>query len=274
MLYGVQRRERCGIVATCGREHLTAGLAEHDFAAERIAVEQPADDPSPPRSSGLPTARQAPGSTERDLTQDRGRHELVHEPESEHLGGALDLAGEDDVQCRPRADQAGEALAAAGGGQDPELHLGEAQLGLGVIGGDAVGARQRELESSAQARAMDRGDDRLREARDALEHVLATCGEALRLGGALERDKLLDIGAGDEDVGFTGHEDDRLHFRVAREHLERREEFVLDRLRDLVDGFPGQVECDHRNAVDVVPGEGGTGGHQRRSSTIANAIPP
>src|SRR5206468_5913968 len=136
--------------------------------SQRVAVEQPAAEPTPPLALRPPAARHATGGGEGDILQDRRVHELVHDAEAERLAGGLDLPGEDDVERGARTDQSRQPLAAARAGEDPALHLREAELGLGVIGGHAVAAGERELEPAAEASAVNPHGHRLGEARHAL----------------------------------------------------------------------------------------------------------
>ncbi len=99
-------------------------------------------------------------------------HQLVHDAQTERLPGVLDLAREDDVERGAGADQPGEPLAAARPRENAELHLREAELGPGVIGGDAVPAGESELEPAAEARTVDPDRDRLGEAGHAPQHLL------------------------------------------------------------------------------------------------------
>ena len=58
-------------------------------------------------------------------------------------------------------------------GNQAELHLGKAEQGLGMIGGDAIVAGERQLEAAAEAGAVNRGDDRLGQGLDPAHHFLA-----------------------------------------------------------------------------------------------------
>src|SRR6266536_4781535 len=59
------------------------------------------------------------------------------------------------------------------------------------------------------------------------------------------------------------------------QRLKRREQVLLHRGRNLVDGLALQVEGDDGNAVvGELPSERRPRGHQRRSSTMAKPIPP
>ena len=102
-----------------------------------------------------------------------------------------------------RADQPRQALAAARAGQDAELDFREADLCLGMVAGDAIGARQRELETAAQAPAVNSHRDGFAEIGNVVDQLLPFGREPLRLGGVGERHELLDVGAGDEIVGLA-----------------------------------------------------------------------
>ena len=78
------------------------------------------------------------------------------------------------------ADEARQPLRAAGAGDEAELHLGQAELRLRVVGGDAVVAGERPLEAAAQAGAVDGGHHRLREALQPVEAGLARRARAPR----------------------------------------------------------------------------------------------
>ena len=199
--------------------------------------------------------------------------ELIDDPEPEGLLRPLHLAGEDDVERGARADEPRQPLAATGRGQDAELHLGEPELGLGVIGRHPVMARQGELEAAAQAGPVDADGDRLREARHALQQLLTVRDEALGFGGARERDELLDVGARDEVVRLAREERHGPHRALALERFERREEVGFQRARDFVDRFALHVERDDRDPVGQLPAECGSR-HQRRSRTMAKPMPP
>ena len=279
VLHRVERRERRGIMPSGLPQHLFARRAEHQAAAERVAVEQPRHDAAATFASGPPPARQPPRRVEGDIPQNGRVDQLVHDPHPERLLGGFDLAGEDDVECRARADQPGQSLAATGAGQDAELHFGETELGLGVVGRDAVVARERELEPASETRAMDPHGDGLGEARHAVEQLLPVGGEPLGFGRSGEADELLDVRAGDEIVALTREEGDPLHGAVALERREGREHVVLHGAGDLVDGLALEIERDdgHR-AGGELPGERRAAAplrrHQRRSRTIAKPMPP
>ncbi len=132
--------------------------------------------------------------------------ELVDHAPGVRLLGAERRSRKDRLQRRLRADQARQALRAAGAGDEAELDLGQAELGRG--NGDAVVADQRDLEAAAERCAVDRGDDRLR----------AVLDRGLRVRQARARERLAefgDVGAGDEGApGADQH--DRLDGGIGR----------------------------------------------------------
>ena len=93
-----------------------------------------------------------------------GRHDLVGEADGERLLGVDEATAEDDLLGARGADEARQALRAAGARDDAEEDLRLAELR--VVGDDAEVARQGELAASAEGVAGDRGDDRLGDARD------------------------------------------------------------------------------------------------------------
>ena len=70
------------------------------------------------------------------------------------------IAADDHLDREFRTDSARQALSAAGPRQQTELHLGETELRL--LDRDTEVAPQRDLETSAQRGAVDRGNYRLR----------------------------------------------------------------------------------------------------------------
>src|SRR3989449_11367608 len=101
-----------------------------------------------------------------------------------------------------------------------------------------------------------------------------------RLRGARERDELFDVGTRDEVLGLAREERDGLHRRIPLERLERREDVLLDRARDLVHRLAREIERDRGDPVGELPGErgggggGGGGGPQGRFHTTAGGQAP
>jgi hypothetical protein len=189
------------------------------------------------------------GCRDRRRAEDAGRHQLVHQPQTERLGAALALAGEDQAERRARADEPGQPLAAAGARDEAQLHLGEPELGLGMIGGDTIVARERQLEAAAQAGAVDRGDDRLGQRLHPAHHLLPLEAQPLRRALGSEPRELLDVGTGDEVVGLARDEHRGPDGRVVPQPDEQRLELHLDRVAQLVDRLAGEIESDDRDAV-------------------------
>jgi hypothetical protein len=267
---GEQRR---GVVAAGAAQDLPAGGAEHERPAGRGPIEQQAGESARTGAPRPPAVHHPLRRGQRDRPQQRGVHQLVHHAEPERLLGALGLAGEDHVEGGTRADQPWQALAPASAGEDAELDLRQADLRLRMIGGDPIVAREGELEAPAETRAVDADGDGLREARHPVEHVLAVGREPFRLGRRTELRELLDVGTGDEVVGLPREERDGTDARVLLQRLEAADELLLDRARDGIDRRALPVEGDDGDPVPDLPGQGGRG-HERRSSTIAEAMPP
>ena len=261
---GLERGERSGVMSAGPLEHLLARRAKDDAPAQRIAVEQESHESAGPLAFGSPAACHAPRRGDRDFGQNRRRNQLIDHSQPERLRGALALARQNHVERRARADQPGKSLATAGCRENAELDLRETDLCLGMVRGHAVVARKRELEPTAETGSMDSDRDRLGEARDTLEHLLAIGREALRLCGRAERDEFFDVGAGDEVIRLAREECDGAHARIVGERGETGEKLVLHRAGNDVDGLAFEIERDGRDAVVHVPRHGGRG--QRGSS--------
>ena len=119
-----------------------------------------------------------------DLEQDGLRHHVVGDAERARLGRAHGLAGEAVVERDLQAGAHGEALQAVEAGQQAELHLGEAEDGLLVVGEDAGVAGQRDLEAAAERGAVHGGDDGLGRVGEALGGAVAGLDHGLALLGA------------------------------------------------------------------------------------------
>ncbi len=130
-------------------------------------------DSGPGRPRGQSVPREPVGGCERDTRENAPGHEFVHQSDPQRLGGALALSGQDHVERGADADQPGKPLASAGAGNESELDLRKAELRLGVVGGDAIVAGERQLEAAAEAGAVDGGHDRLGEGLDAAQQLLA-----------------------------------------------------------------------------------------------------
>ena len=99
-----------------------------------------------------------------------GRHDAVDEPETMRL-----LRGDRRRSAAARAPgrrrQPRQTLRAAVAGNEPEVDLRLAELRR--VGRDPQRARHRQLAAAAEREAVDRGDRRLAEVLDEIEHLLA-----------------------------------------------------------------------------------------------------
>jgi hypothetical protein len=106
----------------------------------------------------------------RFVDQAVGRCELVDGAEFQRLGGLDVAAAQHQRQGGLRADEAGQALGAAGAGQQPDAGLGQAQLDVARVGGDAVVRREADLEAAAERGAVDGRGDRLAAGLERAQH--------------------------------------------------------------------------------------------------------
>ncbi|MCY1225708.1 hypothetical protein D9M72_379120 [compost metagenome] len=113
----------------------------------------------------------------------------VDQAQRQRLVDAGVAAAEHQVQRRAGANQARQALRAAGAGQQAQLHLGQPEPG--ARGRHAVVRRQRKLQPAAQRHAVQRGNDRPGAGLDRLAH-LAHPGPLARAA------EFADVGAGTE----------------------------------------------------------------------------
>ena len=156
--------------------------------------------------------RRLPGELRRELLrlghQLRRRHDAVDEPDALGLARADRRAGQNQLHRPALPDEARQPLRAGVAGKDAEVDFGLAEPG--GVGREPQRARHRELAAAAERVAVDRGDDRLAQVLDEIEHVLA--GE--RVLAARDRRlhrQLVDVGAGDERLLARAGEDDDAH---------------------------------------------------------------
>src|SRR5260370_29945593 len=100
-----------------------------------------------------------------------GVDSVVHESDALRLRGADAVAGADQLQRLSFAQKSRHALRAAVAGDDAECDFWEAEVRF--FGGDPDVAGQRDLASTTEREAVDRGDDRLRKSFDVRQHKLA-----------------------------------------------------------------------------------------------------
>jgi hypothetical protein len=155
---------------------------------------------------------------------------LVDEARLERLAAADVAAGRHHLQRLRHAREAGESLRAAATGEQPEVHLGQAELRRPqrhpVVRGECG------LEAAAERGPVDRRDHRDRCVLHRRLHLVQADG---LLGAAAE---LGDVGAGDERPAVADDDDTRRP--------------VLDRLREPVEQTLADVPAEgvHRRVVD------------------------
>src|SRR5262249_4317769 len=145
------------------------------------------------------------------------------------------------------ADEPRQALRAADAGEETELHLGEAEHGLGIVAAHPRAATERELEAAAQAGAVDGGDDGHQPAEifETLQRLLTALRELRRLGGRAHRLEHIDVSTDEKAVLLAGGDEQTPHLPF----LDRRLD-LTERLRELlreagvqrVDRLAGHVE--------------------------------
>ena len=163
-------------------------------------------------------------------------------------------------------------------GEQTELHLGEAQLHLRVVDGDAVVAGQADLQAAAERGAVDRRDDGHAEGLQAAQLGLDRphhLGE-LRSVVLARRLQVVEVAPGEERVlGRRDHDaGDR---RPSRPRAARSSRPSIPRTRvHRVGRLVRVVERQHDDPVVVlVPADGGALGHdQIASTTVAIPMPP
>src|SRR5437870_6686048 len=175
-----QARERCGLgpqpVAERSAARLTQERLDHREHVRRLRRERARD-----RRRGV-----------EDLG---GRDHLLHESPFRGAASGDGLAAEDHEPRAARSDDAWQPLRAAAARQDADADLGQADAR--VLGRDPDVARERDLERTTHAEAVDRDDEWLREGFDAVREAL----DALpaRVGVRIEeRRELRDVGPGAE----------------------------------------------------------------------------
>ena len=168
----VQGALRCRVVSQRLAQQLLLGLGEQQASAERVALQRGAGDGLARRAvapHGVLATEVRLRMLDGDVDQDGDRHHLVDQAELLGLRRPDRLPAEDDVQRFLDADEPWQSLRAASAWHEPELHLGQPELRARRVGGDASAAGQRPLQSTAQAGAVDGGDDRLLERREPVE---------------------------------------------------------------------------------------------------------
>src|SRR5205823_5944228 len=114
-----------------------------------------------------------------------------------------------------------QALRATPARNQTQLDFRQAKLSARLIQRDAVIASQGKLEAAAQARTVDDGQRRHRQAGQFVEELLTAGGQRSRLFRVLDRGELVQVGAGDE-ARFLGAGDEEQLRRRRHNGIERR----------------------------------------------------
>ncbi len=187
-------------------------------------------------------------------TNSTGLEHVVDEPELERVGGAdqpvlLERVVDDQLHGRLGADQPRRELRAAPGGEEPEEHLGEADV-ADVRRHRADVAVERELEAASERGAVDRRERRERQLAQPPEELVPGGGA---LPGALGGDprELRDVGARGEDERLARDEQPAPVARPrAAEHVaERPQRRLAERVRLAPVG--AVVDRDERDRPDA-----------------------
>ena len=142
-----------GIVATGLRQDLLSAPCDRPARGpgrcRRAAT--PTTPPRRPRDAACRPARAARRRAARPRAGSLGCTSSSTRPIFQALAARSRLSREDDVERRAHADEPRQAIAAAGAGNEAELHFGKSELGLRMIGRDALVAGEREFDPAAQA---------------------------------------------------------------------------------------------------------------------------
>ena len=87
-------------------------------------------------------------------------NDTIHEPDAVGFCRVDHLARHEQLKRAPGADQSRETLRAPGTGYQADLNFRKCQHRLGMIGRDAIMRRERKLERTAHARAVNRHHQR------------------------------------------------------------------------------------------------------------------
>ena len=191
-------------------------------------------------------------------------HDRIDELQALGLRDPELIALEQKLQRIRRLEQPRHSLGAAGAGEQPDLHLGQADARLLGVGGDAVVAGEAKLKTAAQHRAVDGGDPRLaaglnppveqRELAALLEEPGSRSLFAARrrhigklAAGGFQHGE---IGTGAERFLARG-DDDAPDGSISHHRVEDRAELGHDREIDHVHGAAWTVPGDERNAIGI-----------------------
>ena len=221
-----------------------ARLTEYDRATNRVVIEEQF------LRAMLTQVALARDDATRELlcalnsnrAQNARMHQFVHEANLQRLLGAHILPRENHVERGLQSHATRQTLRATRARNQTELHFGEREHRLRCVGSNAIRASERELESTAEAGALNRHHNRHAPLLDARHHRVAKGARILRILRRLELKELIDIRAGNKGPGLPGNQHRSLHARILVELLNHRGEFVDHRGRELVDALARQVK--------------------------------
>ncbi|MNF70883.1 hypothetical protein D3C84_528130 [compost metagenome] len=197
--------------------------------------------------------------------------QAVEQAEFEGAAGTDRLPRNHHVQRRLDADQARQALGAAGARQQAEVDLRQAETGVGFT--DSVAAGQGQFQPAAEGEGADGRDQRLVQHGQAQQQV----GQVRRGEGGVAAE-FADVGTGAEQPVFA-MEDDGLHLGVSGGAFAGVEDGSAQRLAEGVDRRAGQTDQGQavfETVVDQVAHgsvlEAGEGGIRTRRSACRSTV--
>ncbi len=266
----LQDQLRGRVVAAGLRLHPFAGLIEQYLAAKLVGLQQFALQIPLELVPGLALLGQLDGG----LQQDGGGHYIVHQPQFLGLLGPHLLAGQHQIERLGHPDEARQTLGTTGARQQAQLHLGQAEHRLAVIGDHPAMTGQCQLQPAAEAGAVDGGDHRDGQRLDLGKDHLPFPRQRLGILGAGTGRQHADVGAGDEGVLLAGdhHQTDQLfigfHLGQHRADLVHEGGFQgVHALARHIHGENADAILAHRQGKSLLA-------HHSTSNTMATPRPP
>ena len=198
----VDDRERRGVMPRISTFANVRADPRRDEPAQRRAIQQR----EIPRGA---TRRRAPrDELLRRRAQSFARNDAVDEPRLERFVRRQRPARQHQIEGERGAEELDGAHRAAVTGVDPELHLGQPQRALVGVDDNAIVARERQLQSAPERKAVDRRHSGHGECRNSAEQRLTARRHLGRVRGIAQARELLDVGAEDEAAALAGLEHD------------------------------------------------------------------
>ena len=248
----VDRRERRRIPALRLRERPRPRLSQREGSRRREVRSRSFDDR---RAASWLAFLVAARVVDRRPEQHGRVDHFIDDPGAERALGRELPRGEDQVERARKTDKPWQPLCPAGRGDEAEACLGEADTNVRGIRGDPRVARERDLQATAERRAVYRRDRDERESREVVEHALHRTARlldvALRCASSEERQ----VGAGDVLILLAARDDEAARSRRACRG-DRRGEVLHHAYVDRVDRIVGPIDHDLRDARGVRRHEG------------------